>query len=236
MEREVGRKRLTFLTLTLPDISEQESKDVGRNWSSIVRVFVQKLRRHLTAVGLPSEVLGVTEIQPRRTNRDGVLGLHLHLVFAGRKDRSGWLCSPTLVRTMWQTTILPYLHEASSAYDWRAVENMQQVRKSAADYLGKYISKGVGDLKKAAERFGEDSIPSSWYTITETLRARTLASVRLLSNQSCSDLIYALSCLESPFFHYSHPVVLSSPNCPDVVIGWHGRIKDEYISLFVEMV
>ena len=234
LEKENGMARLSFVTLTLPNVSAGESRDIGRNWSQIVRVFIQKLRRRLQALGLPAEVLAVTEIQTKRTQRDGVLGLHLHMIFVGRHRRTTWALMPKEISAFWQSVLAAYLYEPTGDYDWRAVENVARVRKSASAYLGKYMSKGVSNVVAASEQFGEDAIPTAWYAITSSLRDRTLSRVKLLDNNTCLDLVVAASIESSPFFHYRYPILLSSPGLPDVTIGWHGKLKSSYIEFFTE--
>lgn len=89
LEKRHGKKNLSFLTVTIPSVSAEESKQISRCWSEIVRKFQQSITRHLSRQGLPPLVVGVTEVQEKRFERDGVLGLHLHLVFVGKRPRGG---------------------------------------------------------------------------------------------------------------------------------------------------
>ena len=47
----------------------------------------------------------------------------------------------------------------------------QQVKKSAAGYLAKYMSKGSAEIEKMADDCGWEAIPSQWWNMTGPLRA-----------------------------------------------------------------
>lgn len=146
-ESRWGRDRISFLTLTVPTVSEGDRRVIQDEWSDIVRRFVQELKREIVRRGgISTDVLGCTEIQPERSQREGWDVPHLHLVFCGRvKSRGGWLFRPEEIRGLWKRVLSGCVD--CSSIDFRATENIQRVRYSCARYLSKYLSKSSSKSK-----------------------------------------------------------------------------------------
>lgn len=177
LQARYGHKCLSFVTLTLPAMDEQEYLLVAAQWSHVVRVYCQELKRELKRHGLPTGIVGVTEIQERRLKARGELGLHLHLVVVGRRRPSGaWSIPPSFHREVWLRILSRVVgRELQSG----SCENVQMVRKSADSYLGKYLTKGVSVVGEIVERWGEQFVPSAWYTCTNRLRDSVKARVKV---------------------------------------------------------
>ena len=232
LESETPINRLSFATFTLPNITRRESLAIARNWAEIVRVFLQKLKRLLVSRGLPGEIVGVTEIQEKRTQRDGILALHLHLVFVGRLPKKTWGVGADEFRVAWRSVLHRYLFNAPESYEWRACENITRVKYSAEQYLGKYMSKGCEALGRVAAEFGEEFLPTSWYSCSNSLRSRVLKAVRTLTYTSAKKLIDCCVDKESVKFIYRRPIELCLEDGRRITIGWYGKIKREYLSEF----
>lgn len=232
LESENPISNLTFATFTLPNVSRRESITISRHWAEVVRVFLQKLKRLLQSRGLPGEIVGVTEVQSERTFRDGILGLHLHLVFVGRLSKKTWSVRPVEFKEAWKSVVSGYLSSGAESYDWRACENIVRVKYSVEQYLGKYLSKGVDTLPAVAAEFGEDFLPSAWYSCSAALRERVLRSVKTLSDDAVRRLIDSCCDAGSVKFVYRRPVQLESDGGKPVTIGWFGKIRREYIREF----
>lgn len=232
LERENRKELLTFATFTLPDVTRDESLFIAENWGEIIRVFVQRLTRVLKRAGLPGEVVGATEIQEQRTFRDGVMGLHIHLVFAGRRKGCTWALPPEEYSTIWKEVISGYLFWSPVFYDWTAVHNVQRVQKSVESYLGKYVTKGVKAVARVVEEFGEGCLPRHWYTCTNSLRSRVMEKRVSLTAYQADTLLKI--CLDYPdvFFVYRSPINVKMPSGKEMTVGWFGRVKPEYIDLF----
>lgn len=232
IEIEVDKSLLTFATFTLPDVSTEESLFIGENWGEIQRVFVQKLTRALKKEGLPGEVVGAVEIQEKRFDRDDILSLHLHLVFKGRNKGETWGITPSEYNDLWKSVLQGYLFRSVETYDWRAVHNVQRVKKSVEGYLGKYVTKGVKSMSRVVERFGSGCLPSHWYSCTNSLRRRVLDSRVSLSAWDAKAIVSV--CMDYPdvFFIYRKPIEIDMPSGKKITVGWFGRIKAEYIDLF----
>jgi len=175
MQAKWGRKRLSFLTLTLPPFSPSEERHLCSEWSRVVRVFCQRLRRLLIERGLPAGYVGVTEIQEKRWNRSQEVGLHLHIVFVGRvKLSEGWRISPGECREAWLSVLSTVVERPVYS---QSCENLKMVKKSASGYLGKYMSKGTKIVSQVVDAKGEEYIPSAWYTCSQSLKDAYVKSV-----------------------------------------------------------
>ena len=177
MERKFGPKNMTFATLTLPKLTYEEFWNVSSNWSEIARVFYQKLSRALKRNGLSGAYAGCTELQPSRSGREEVPALHIHCVFMGRRRKGQpWALHPVRIRSIWSSVVQMYLwHE----YDWSASENVQAIRKSAASYLAKYVSKSAAidcEIRKDCTGW---TLPTCWYNVSQALRRYVLGRVRV---------------------------------------------------------
>ena len=235
LEAEGGKDCLSFLTVTVPDVSYLESISISQNWAEVVRVFLQRLKRALVKAGLPGEVVGVTEVQEKRTRRDGILALHLHLMFVGRVNRRSWAMKPEDVRQFWASALSPYLDEPVGRYNWDAVENIQRVLKSCEGYLGKYLSKGVESVELVEAEFGAEAMPRSWYCCANSLRSRVTERVRTVNQAMGLALVNACCDANSDDFIYRKPIVLPGENGRSVTIGWFGKLKEDRIKKYTDM-
>lgn len=232
LEQETDKSLLTFATFTLPNVSVDESLFISENWGEIQRVFIQKLGRCLRKESLPGEIVGAVEIQERRFERDSILALHLHLVFVGRRKGGTWAISPSEYCELWKEVLQKYLFAAPETYDWRAVHNVQRVKKSVEGYLGKYVTKGVKSISRVVERFGAGCLPSHWYTCTNSLRKRVIEHRTQVSGLDAKTIVTV--CMDYPdvFFVYRTPIEVDMPSGKRITVGWFGKIKPEYIDLF----
>jgi hypothetical protein len=221
LEREYHRKRLTFATLTLPNVSKVDADRVIAAWSKIVKRFTEEVKRELQRHHLPAEIVSVTEVQEKRLKRSGICALHLHLLFKGTHSfRGGWAIAPTVLRDMWRSAVSPHLSEEC---DWSSCENMQRVKKSAAGYLGKYMSKGVGVLKALKESGGSTSVPSAWWNCTFSLRRKVKSEIirksepiQILAAICQSELRESLD--------FCREVLIKLTEDFTYPVGWYGRI------------
>ena len=232
LERSIARECLTFATFTLPDVSRLESLAIGRQWAEIVRVFLQRILRGLLSADLPAEIVGVTEIQQARAERDGILALHLHLVFVGRKPRRGWVYPPSWYRDEWMAVISRYLQHSPATYNWTACENVQRVRYSAESYLGKYMSKGLKSVGWAKSEFGAEYLPSAWYSCSSSLRTKVTTRTRSLTSVGAEALVELCCDSASEAFIYRRPVQIVSDSGRLITLGWMGKIKPGWIDIF----
>lgn len=182
LEKRFGRKNLSFLTLTLPSLSEESWQSVCENWGEVVRVFSQWLNRRLERNGLPSFTVSCTELQEERSTRTGEPALHLHALFVGRTNSGKWALTPRDVRGAWQRAVAKWLSPADADVSFSSSERLESVRKSASGYMGKYMSKGLSAVASVSSKTTEFTLPHTWYNLSAPLRKWVLSNVIVLNN------------------------------------------------------
>lgn len=168
LEKQPGGKDvLSFLTLTLPNLSTEGLKACCQNWDSMVKRFIDWLRKTLEKSGVELQHVYCTEIQTKRLTERGEYAPHLHIVFRGRASRrTAWIISPTKARSEWGRCIRAYVSEN---FDTRALENLQRIRYSAARYLSKYLSKGRNSIPGGTEENAITELKTQWGGMARTL-------------------------------------------------------------------
>lgn len=180
LEQDYGKDNLSFLTLTLPDLSPDGLAKCAENWGKMVDRFLKWMREALLVKGLPFEYVYCTEVQTKRLKNRGQYALHLHLLFRGRiNKRSNWAVTPKKCRKAWVRCLKSVCSE-----DFRdcALENLQRIKRSASGYLSKYLSKGAttdvtGDSQKDNPRFR-----GHWGGMCRALSQRIRGATVRLSN------------------------------------------------------
>lgn len=170
MQQAWGGRQLSFLTCTLPG-DAWHTVEAAKKWAEIVRRFMVYLRRELEKHGLPDLIVSVTEIQPKRAERDGGAPLHLHMVFRGALRDYQWCIRPGRLQFLWSSVVLSVC-PSYRGLSFSSSCNVQRVRKSASGYLGKYMSKGSGDIEASIKSNGGciDHLPTHWYNLTQSAR------------------------------------------------------------------
>lgn len=171
---EEMRPLLSFWTISLPTESLSALCRAGTLPAFQDRVR-RELARLLTAAGLPALVVGVAELQPKRSRAEGRPCPHWHIVFQGRRDRgSCWALS----RERLDGVIAAALATAGvNVPDLRSAGNVQGVRRSVRAYLSKYMTKGSGDCAAWVGTAHENLIPHQWWFWTGQLRAWVVAHI-----------------------------------------------------------
>lgn len=143
LEQMYGKDNLSFLTLTLPDLPEDGLRACAENWGRMVDQFLKWLRSVIESKGGRLDYTYCTEVQTKRLTTRGEYALHLHLLFGGRiSSHHSWYVQPAKVRKAWIRCIKSVY---SGTFATGALENLQRIRKSAAGYIAKYVSKGSSD-------------------------------------------------------------------------------------------
>lgn len=230
LERGVGKEQLTFLTLTIPGIQQQGALNVCQNWAEIVRVFQQRLKRMLQAKGLSGEMVGVTEVQEKRFRATNVPALHLHLLFQGRRYRETWALRPTEIREAWKDVISPYLPLDTGEFYWQAMENVQRVKKSAAGYLGKYLSKGVSTVNAIHEVIPDIVLPKCWYICSFSLRRKVRSNITYFTSKEFAPFENILTADSIPEgILWLRPVDISVGDSRVIRVGYIGRMSYSFL-------
>lgn len=220
-----GGARLSFLTCTLPG-SPEDTLRAAANWSDIVRVFMQWLKRRLEKEGLSPVLVSVTEIQPKRMREEGGLPLHLHMVFHGAHKDYQWCFSPSELTIAWRRAIVgrvPSLAEKSFA----SALNVQHVRESAKNYLGKYMSKGEDDICSILDETPEliHVLPSTWYNMSS--EAREAVKANMVEGEQVGLTLERWSMWNDeldPPFKYIKRVGLTDEEGYEIKVFWIGEV------------
>lgn len=197
LERKFGKKRLGFVTCTCPSFPEGVQRRLNGVWGEVVRRFYQKLKRQLKKISQPFVYVGVTEIQEKRFASTGIPVPHLHFVYLSRSSKSKqyWLYVCQIHRA-WNEALREgialggYPYTMSDLPGWGSV-HCQTIRKSAASYLGKYISKGCKVLEAMKEQ-GWTEFPKQWWTASMQMKKIFKASIIHLERHICNDWFYNL--------------------------------------------
>lgn len=155
-----GKDCLSFLTLTLPNLSTKGLDDCCKNWDYMVKRFLDWLRIRIESQNMPFLYVYATEIQTKRLQNRHEYAPHLHLVFRGRDGKKKpWVISPKQARKAWSRCIASVVDEP---FNGVALENLQRIRYSAARYLGKYLSKGKCKVPNDTEETSVSSLRTQW--------------------------------------------------------------------------
>lgn len=225
LQRRHGKRCLSFLTLTLPEMTKEEAQRVARAWPELIRKLLQHLSRLLERRGLSSAIASVTEIQPARFADGGCSVLHLHAVFQGRKKGKAWALTPNEIRAWWLKNLSKI---AGMELRSGAACDMKAISKDAGNYLSKYMSKGVGLIEEYAERMGWECVPRQWWNMTAPARdmvrrgcLRGLASMELLDTWVYS--FYHSECQE--LFKFCRAIEVQATEKQSFVVGFWGKLS-----------
>ena len=224
LEKVYQRKNMSFLTLTLPELTIWDLKSVQDNWSSIVNTVLIYLQREFKKYGLITHIVGCTEIQLERKERTGLSYPHLHLVFRGRfHSGSHWLVTPSRFRDIWKRAVSRFLSDGG--HDWKSSENVQQVNKSSGGYLAKYISKASS---KSGGDSGSDWHPSDWIICSRALRGLYERLSR--KGYDIGQTLLAIVGEWQPSCGFKRPIEIQSAAYGIRKIGEWGWLKGEFIA------
>lgn len=168
LERRFGRKRLGMLTCTMPVASGMRYE----LWSELVRVFIQEMKRQLIRNGGSGHIIGCVEIQEERYRKYGEIAPHLHLVFESHKGDYKYYLDKIVIRKIWERLLGNVFGEEVREYA-EETENstrIEAIKRSAKNYIGKYMSKGGAIVKEIIEAERGDELPRCWWVCTSILR------------------------------------------------------------------
>lgn len=226
LERDEGIKTLSFLTCTLPSVSQEKLQILCNNWSEIVRKFCQELRRLLLASGLPADYCHCIEIQEGRMATKGEPCPHIHLLFKGRSSRyRNWAITKTEFRELWNRILSHYI---GSDFDGRASTRVEAIRSSTIGYMSKYLSKGGKALARIKEEFGENWLPSCWYGMNKNLRDKINRETRTLTGFESDYFVDNIPELGNLTFISYRPIIFvaneGTPHEQKRTMGYCGQI------------
>lgn len=227
MEDRFGKGRLAFITHTIPD----EYVDVvHQNWASILANLRRRYIRSLRAAGLPEDLIMVSEYQEERLEKTGKAVLHLHIVIVGRHAKRKWQWECEWYHQQWRECCEHYLHNRSDDAKWKAATRVEGIRKSVADYLSKYMSKGVSAVALAVASGVAPFIPSSWHVLSQRLRRSVRLNTRHYEGNQATAMYDWLIEDADTLLRFNRHIEIALPDGRALVVGWFGDLLDR--SLF----
>jgi hypothetical protein len=168
IDRAYPHHRVTFCTVTMPDLPSQLRRELALSWPELVRQLLQWLKRRLGKAGLPKVVVSVSEIQPGRLEHTGEGYLHLHILWLNLPGKRGnWAVDVVGLRS-WVSEFLQKRNLWT--VDSHVNCDVRAVRGEKAAYLAKYVSKGGDEIRDFARDNGWESIPSQWWNMSSEAR------------------------------------------------------------------
>lgn len=205
MEFRVGTRNMSMYTGTFPTMTVEEWQSVCCGWSKGLDAFLRGVAYHLKKAGLRPDFVGCVELQTQRLENHGEIGVHLHVVFQGRKSsRHAWAITPKKIHEIWRNT---WEKHAPSAQHWCVGNKLERIARSAAAYLGKYLSKGCSAANKARDVLALERIVPCWFVCSRyisrwvekaTCKGQHVGEfLKLLLDEDSPDIVYKdIICIE----------------------------------------
>ena len=223
LESESEKRLLTFATVTCPSLSDDDMGILHENWHRIVEAYRREISRELKRHGLPGEIVGVTEIQPKRFKDSGKPVLHCHFVFKGRRRGSDWAIKPAKHDEIWLrclSLVIPGRvdHVISAA-------QLKRVDCSAEGYLSKYLSKGKDDIAAVVAAGYQHWIPAQWWNCSRSLASRVKRALRIF--QAGTGWLVDMGESRCPStWLYFHPIERIGKYGDKICVGYCGKLSN----------
>lgn len=241
LEKKYGIGRLGFITATIPTFDQVTIGVIASNWSEVTRRFFQKLKRHLERLNLPLEIVCCTEIQEKRFRRDGVVAPHLHFIYVCKQQthEKKFNILACLLRRYWRDSVMQVVKKEcglpNQHVSFSASIDAQVIRKSAAAYLGKYISKGGEILQELIEKGFEEHFPKQWWTASKVMKAMIKDSIIRLDSDCCNFMFYNLgNCIADGWLSWCNFVDVETKPGEYMTVGCVGVFSEEYYDNLLE--
>lgn len=219
LEQWYGKDNLSFLTLTLPDLSNDDLAKCCQKWDSMIDQLLKGLRKVFKKHNMEFTYVYCTEIQSKRLQRRGEYAPHFHCVFRGRYARKkSWVVTPKKVRSLWSAIVANCVDHTS--FDNSACENIQRIRYSAARYLSKYMSKGNCSIAVGSETVTGQHLHTQWGGMARKVSRGIRAATTRISGSNSNQKLF-LGILESMevlilsgFIRYYRSGFIPTSTCP----------------------
>ena len=234
LERKYGIGRLGFVTATIPNFDSKTIKIISVNWAEVVRRFFQKIKRHLEKKGQPLEIVCCSEIQEKRFKKYGDIAPHLHFLYVckQRAHEKKFNILAGILKAYWRDSITQVIQKFGGCVDksvsFNVSVNAQVIKKSAASYLAKYMSKGGKILEELHEKGLTDHLPSQWWTASKLMKKMFKESIIRLDNNTCNFIFYNLGdCLADGWLTWCNMVEIEINN-EYRIVGCVGVFSEEH--------
>lgn len=224
IDRFYPHHRVTFATITMPELPQRERTELARVWPKLVHELQKWLKRRLQKKGQPQVVLSVSEIQTGRLETHGEGYLHLHLLWLNAPGRAGNWSVDVLNLRAWLSDWL--IRRELWSEDSHVNVDTRQVKGEKSRYLAKYCSKGSSEIEEFAKEHGWECVPAQWWNVTK--QARDWVKTYLVEGRAAGEFLDLLinETFESgqfSHFHYLHHIDIEiDGKCLNV--GWRGGL------------
>lgn len=240
LERKYTIKRIGFVTATIPAYSRRIIHIIARSWSEILRRFFQKIKRLQEKLKVPTHRICCTEIQPKRFRKYGCVAPHIHFLYVCKTHTTSkkFIILANMFRRFWQESI----EQVIIKVDGKLTENVsfkssidcQVVNKSAAAYLGKYLSKGGEILQEIHEKGMEAFLPKQWWTASNSMKKWLQKEIIVLDQATCKSFFYQLGdWLSDGVFTWCNYITIEYQD-RELIVGCVGKISEEHYYLLRE--
>ncbi len=225
LQRDAGRSQLSFLTLTLPDFPEAELRLIHKSWAKVLTAVRKKLHLRLKNADIAfPQVVAVSEIQEKRYARTGYPVLHLHCLFQGRNRYMAWAIDPTEIQQLWAETLENIV---GHSVDCSTATRIERVEKSAENYMGKYMSKGVTTVQGVIDDGFEDWLPRQWWSMTRSLSRRIRREIRN-TYESAKTVWYSLLSGSTALTQWFREVRIEAVTGEQYLVAFYGKFLKEF--------
>lgn len=230
MGQMYGPRNLVFLTLTLPNFTDDELLTICQQWPYLVRRVREEVCRELERHGHSSEFLWVAEIQMGRFWKSGQVCPHLHALFCNKvPGAKGWILTPEFIDQLWARLLSGVLDRP---VDCSTACQIDRVKKGVAQEMAKYLSKGAGDMQAILEAGMARFLPSTYSGMTRNLSREIDRQTRIERGRSVELMFDNLETLQKIGvlrFRKVYVTLESSDGGPsrDVCVGATGFFRCE---------
>lgn len=119
-----------------------------------------------------------------------------------------------------------------SAEHWKAATNIQRIRKSAAGYMAKYMSKGSQETQEVIADGNGHLLPPSWYMCTQALYDQIKKATIVISGYFAREVFEFVQSHAAEFLNYAKYVKITAADGSEFCVGWYGYLtkfgKEEF--------
>ena len=130
-----------------------------------------------------------------------------------------WAINKAEIQQLWKETID---NITGGDVDVSKATRIERVEKSAENYMGKYMSKGVAAVQSVVEAGYEDWLPHQWWSMTRTLSKRIRALIRI-SHQSAVTVWHSLLNGVEGICQWFRPVHVDAVTGEKYLVAFYGK-------------
>ncbi len=221
LDKEAGRRFLTFATVTLPSLSDDEMALIHNGWHKIIDAYRREVSRELVRGDVTGEIIGVSEVQPKRFKNTGKPVLHCHFVWVGRKRGKDWIIKPEKHDEIWLRAIATVLPGAIECV--KSAAQLKRVKGRVESYLSKYMSKGPEAIAEVVADGFDWWLPKQWWSCSRSLKQRIDREVRIFS-EGLPWLIDRAECGAPDFWAYFVPIEIITGDDVAITVAYAGKL------------